>query len=161
MGSESRQLCTSSRSNNMVYCFGRLFQSKYSRGGGLCVTPKWSMLAIFWNHRGLCHAAKIWALKELCNSHRPNLLFISESKISNTLRIQRISNSLKFDDVYFVLAQGATRRLMLLWKNEINVQVVTDSDNYISAMILIDPDQHLWLLKGVYEPTNLLSKPSF
>lgn len=116
------------------------------------------MLAIFWNCHGLGHVATIRALRELCTFHRPSLIFISETKISNTQTVQRIADSFKFEHAYTVPAQGTSSGLALLWKDEMDVQVVTASANYISAMILNDPEQNPWFLTGVYRPTNPLLK---
>lgn len=100
------------------------------------------MIAIFWNRRGLGQAATMRALRELCNSHRPDLIFLSETKISETLQIQKLVYALKFDDMVMIPSNGASGGVVLLWKSKLNIQVVVSTENYISVLVLNDSEQH-------------------
>lgn len=119
------------------------------------------MIAIVWNYRGLCHTATIRALRELCNSHRPNLVFLSETKICNPPQIHRIAHNLNFDNVHMVPANGSSGGLALFWKQDLDVQIVGDSQNLITFMVLNDLIAQPWCFTGVYGPPIPVLKPSF
>lgn len=119
------------------------------------------MIAIFWNCRGLGHASTIRVLQELCNSHRPTLLFLSETKLCNSLQIQSIAHALKFDNSFSVPANGSSGGLAMIWKQELDVQIITSSPNFISLVVLNDPVDQPWFLTVVYGPTIPIFKPTF
>lgn len=119
------------------------------------------MIAIFWNCRELGYPATIRVLRELCNSDRPNLLFLLETKICNTLQIQSIARGIHFDHVHAVPANGSSGGLAISWKQDLDLHVVTSSSNFISIMVLNNLTEHPWQLTSVYGPPNLLLKPSF
>lgn len=113
------------------------------------------MITIFWNFRGLGQALTIRALRELCNSHRPNMIFLYEVKSYNLSKIQNITLSLKFDEVHLVPSHGSSGGLALMWVNTVDVQIVSSTKNLISALILNDLVSSPWQLTRVYGPTIL------
>lgn len=119
------------------------------------------MTAILWNCRGIGHAATIRALREINLSHRPSIIFLSETKISDSLKIQSLASSMLFDHFFFVPASGASGGLALLWKSVIDLQIVTANANAILALILNDPPSVTWLLTGVYGPPHHFQKADF
>lgn len=119
------------------------------------------MIVLCWNCRGLGHPATVQTLRELCNSHRPTVLFLSELKIDNFPRIQQIALSLKFDKLHVMLAKGSSGGIAIFWKNLIDLQIVASTDHYISALILNDPLAAPWMFTGVYGPMNPILKPGF
>lgn len=82
-------------------------------------------------------------------------------KIDNLPCIQKIAHSLKFDKLHVTLAKGSSGGIAMLWKNMIDLQIVVSTNHYISALIMNDPTTELWMLTGVYGPTNPNLKPGF
>lgn len=52
------------------------------------------MIAIFGNCRGIGQASTVRSFRELCNSHRPNVLFLFEVKLNYYDKLSHIVNSL-------------------------------------------------------------------
>lgn len=119
------------------------------------------MISIFWNCRGLGHAVIVRTLQELCNSHRPTLLFLYETKISLLPCLQAIALSLSFDHLHAVPSRGSSGGLVLFWKNTLDLKVIVSYDNFISVLILNDPLHESWMLTGVYGPIPLAQKLDF
>lgn len=118
------------------------------------------MIAMFWNYRGLGHASTVRASRDLCNSHRPNLIFLSETKICDNLRIQKLIQVLKFDDMIMILSNVASSGVALIWKSSLDIKIVASIENFITILVLNDHEQQPWQLTRVYGPVNPYLKPA-
>lgn len=88
-------------------------------------------------------------------------MFISEVKLSCQVKVNNIVSSLGFENFWLVPSMGSAGGILLMWKSHLNVQIITSSDMYISAMVVRDPLDTLWMLTGVYDPSNPLLKSIF
>lgn len=85
---------------------------------------------MFWNCRGLGQTSTVQALREFCNSHRHNILFMSKVKISNFDRIRNIASYLDFHEVFLVPSRGSSGGIALMWKDCLDIQIVSFAYNF-------------------------------
>jgi exonuclease III len=63
------------------------------------------MKILGWNYRGICNTSTVRALKALVKGHRPEIIFLCETKASES-RLVKIAGSLGFSEHLIVAAQG-------------------------------------------------------
>lgn len=65
------------------------------------------MIALCWNCRGMGHLATIQYLRDLKNSHKPNVIFLSKLKCSIFFsKVNLLASRLGFSNFEFVPAVG-------------------------------------------------------
>lgn len=101
------------------------------------------------------------AVRDLCKSQKPSVLFLAEIKLFYQIRFSSIVQSLHFDHFFFVPSCGSSCGIAFMWINSVDISVISSSTQLISIMILNDPPTNPWQLTGVYGPTNPLLKPDF
>lgn len=115
------------------------------------------MIFFIWNCRGLSRATAIRSLRELIRSHRPDVVFLSEIKCSHSPFVTNLGKSLGFTFSHCVPAAGRASGLLLLWKAQIDLNIVVDSQFLINCLIgpcgnsLGDP----WQMTFIYDPRFL------
>lgn len=118
------------------------------------------MILLAWNCRGLAQAETKRSLKASVNKVCPDLLFLSEVKISSN-RVKSLIFSLGFYKLECVEPRGLKGGIILGWKNGVDVEIVMSNDNMIKGLVFSDPINEPWLLSMIYGPSATLGKQAF
>lgn len=96
-------------------------------------------------------------LKEMIQTHKPNVLGLLEPKISG-MKADGICNKLGFDECVRVEAIRFSGDIWILWKNSIHAKVITTHPQFVLLQVR-ELNQEPWLLSIVYgSPTHGLRK---
>ena len=110
-----------------------------------------AMILLAWNCRGLAQAESKRSLKAIVNKICPDLLFLSEVKISSN-RVKALLYSLGFYKLECVEPRGLKGGIILGWKSGVDVEIVMSNDNMINGLVFSDPINEPWLLSLIYGP---------
>lgn len=119
------------------------------------------MIILAWNCRGIGHPAAIWTLRVFINTHKLNVLFLSELHTSSPAKIQKLILSIDFPKFELVSYVGCASGRLLCWKSNIDMRIVSANRNIISGIIFSNLPQVQWCLNVVYGPINPSLKPVF
>ncbi|XP_056855051.1 uncharacterized protein LOC130504459 [Raphanus sativus] len=95
------------------------------------------MRTISWNSRGIGSDLTVRRLTEMCQKHRPGLVFFSETK-NRKLRLQNLQADLGFDHVFTVEPLGLSGGLALFFMDEFQVNVLFSNNRMIDIEAVID-----------------------
>jgi hypothetical protein len=118
------------------------------------------MKILAWNCRGLARGPTIRALRALIRSHRSDLLFLSETKVS-CVRFQNSLFALGFSAWFDFPPYGLQWGLYMTWKTGVDVEPVRINKNCIFCLVFSDPSHSPWLLSGVYAPPTSQNRSIF
>ncbi|GKV29515.1 hypothetical protein SLEP1_g38441 [Rubroshorea leprosula] len=90
-----------------------------------------------WNCRGLGETFAISELKKLYFQHKPNIIFLSETK-RTAMEMTSIRPDLGFDQCFAVDCVGRGGSLAMLWCDDFNLTISTFSQSHIDVEI-VDP----------------------
>lgn len=107
------------------------------------------------------HTTTIQSLREYSCSHRSNIIFLSEVKTYKISNISFITSSLGFKHFHLVPSVGKFEGLVLLWKNDVNIQITIESNCLIHCLIADASLPNSWHYSFVYNPHVASLKPSF
>lgn len=97
-------------------------------------TPPNPMSCINWNCRGLGLPRAIHELNALIRSHNPLLIFLMETQLFST-KFMFLKSSLGFSNGFMVDRSGQGRGLIMLWKEELEVSLVSYSTGHIDLWV--------------------------
>lgn len=100
---------------------------------------------LFWNVRGVGNSSSLRRIKRLLRLHRFSLLALFEPMIP-AARITDIQHQLHFDHCLF----SHTNKIWQFWTNDLRVNLLDNSDQYLHAEILDAQDIFLSFLTVVY-----------
>lgn len=109
------------------------------------------MSCIVWNARGLGNRRAFGQLRRLVAEKDPHLLFICESKVSSSC-CNYWRSILPFYGIFCVAPTGRSGGLVLCWKKEWTVSVLSYSLYHIDCTIMFD--NVLWRFTGFYGHPN-------
>ncbi|XP_026449488.1 uncharacterized protein LOC113349684 [Papaver somniferum] len=115
---------------------------------------------IAWNLRGFGKKSANKELSMLCRNVNPDIIFLSETKMGKDMAARKLKN-MGFPCTFNVPSVGRSGGLVLAWKKEIHLNVVSSSLRGIyvtSTDIIHSKTCHIHFVYG--EPNNTL-KPSF
>ncbi|XP_074337479.1 uncharacterized protein LOC141674671 [Apium graveolens] len=92
------------------------------------------MNAIAWNCRGVGSARTVRVLKEMIKSHKPDLLFLSET-LEDSNKVASLAPKISFVNFYSVDKQGRGGGLAIFRSNKLNYSVFYASNNHIDVQI--------------------------
>ncbi|XP_074346737.1 uncharacterized protein LOC141685542 [Apium graveolens] len=107
------------------------------------------MAIITWNARGLNGEEAIRQAKLLVKYHKPNLLFLMETKLADG-KVNIICNKLGFEHGFEVPRTGFGGGLMVLWKDNVEVTYLSSSPNHFSCFLRLDNQARAWHFCGFY-----------
>ncbi|PWA56180.1 hypothetical protein CTI12_AA420120 [Artemisia annua] len=115
--------------------------------------PPTTMRLLSWKVQGLGNPWTVRHLRELVKENKPSIVFLMETRLHDTE-----SNSIRrcFLDFNFLVVNPVRRAggLMLLWNKNLNVQITSFSNHYISFSVTEDNGKE-WRGSGIYGwPTN-------
>uniref|UniRef100_A0A803QHJ4 Reverse transcriptase domain-containing protein n=1 Tax=Cannabis sativa TaxID=3483 RepID=A0A803QHJ4_CANSA len=121
---------------------------------------KVAMKILAWNCRGLGNTATVRQLTHLVRHHNPDLLILSEVRLS-MVRFMRICSKLHFMDQHYFPPTGQSGGLGMCWMKGVMCNVQSSSKYLISVEITSDPPGIPWLLWGLYGPPHCVDKEQF
>lgn len=88
-----------------------------------------------WNCCGLGNPQTVLKLKDICAKSSPDILFLSETRNEDGFVLKELE-PLRLES-YFLVSPSATsgRGLALLWKKELNIQILDSNPNFIDTQI--------------------------
>lgn len=92
------------------------------------------MIFICWNCRGIRAVRTKTELKDQIYKYKPHLLFLSETKATRS-KLQNLKRRFNFDEMHVVDCTGKSGGLGLLWKKNINVEIIFSDCNVIHTYI--------------------------
>ena len=127
---------------------------------GLIIPPASSMRLLSWKCWDTCKASTVKALKALVRDEGPDIIFLSETKVSSP-RIDRIKHNLGFANFYCVDSEDRAGDLALFWKLGVEMEVVFTNKNMMAYLVYSDPSNTPWLLIAVHGPPYLIKRKKF
>ncbi|XP_042952137.1 uncharacterized protein LOC122289225 [Carya illinoinensis] len=107
------------------------------------------MNLLSWNCRGLGNPQAVRILNMIIKEKFPSLVFLVETKCSRS-RIESVKHLTKFDYCLAVDSMGSSGGLAMMWKNNLEVQLVSFTRWHISVMIADKRHNTPWMLTGFY-----------
>ncbi|KAK5843190.1 hypothetical protein PVK06_005634 [Gossypium arboreum] len=105
-----------------------------------------------WNCRGLGNHAKLRELKQLLDANSPDLIFLSETKMTaNDFR--SVQNKCRLQDGLAVNSEGRCGGLALMWRDGMNVSIQNYSKHHINSMVKLENNKHI-RVTGFYGHAN-------
>ncbi|CAM8944513.1 unnamed protein product [Rhodiola kirilowii] len=92
------------------------------------------MIALCWNCRGLGQLRSVQSLSEMVRSHKPCFVALIETKV-NRRRLEEIRRKLGFAGGFVVDRVGLAGGLVIWWKEEITLSVLSYSRSHIDCMV--------------------------
>ncbi|XP_012851712.1 PREDICTED: uncharacterized protein LOC105971405 [Erythranthe guttata] len=106
------------------------------------------MSCIFWNCQGLGAPLTIHTLGDILRDHRPLLVFLSETRATHQL-IDKVKNKWNLNGVS-VDKIGNSGGLALMWQKDIDVRLISYSNNHIDAEVYERNHNSKWRVTGFY-----------
>lgn len=92
------------------------------------------MNLIGWNCRGLGKPRTVRVLNEMVKSHKPSILFLSET-LAEGKKIEEVAMKIGFSEFYSVDRIGRSGGLAVFWKRNVRCTVMEASQNHIDLKI--------------------------
>jgi hypothetical protein len=108
--------------------------------GGLCKASLAAMRILSYNCKGLSRPAVVQTMMRLIQDQSPNILFLSETKISPP-QVSTALNRLGFFLMSQVAAFGSSGGLVLSWRPGVDLECFTSNKNNITVWCYYDPPQ--------------------
>ena len=106
------------------------------------------MSCIAWNYRGLGNHLAVQELAEVVTAKAPAVVFLAET-LADEARLEYVKDQIRFDKKFVVQRVNRGGGLVLYWKNDLLVDVVSSSLNHIDAIINKDTEA-AWRFTGFY-----------
>ncbi|KAL0408606.1 UNVERIFIED_CONTAM: putative ribonuclease H protein [Sesamum radiatum] len=119
------------------------------------------MRILAWNCHGLARPAARRMLRELLQSHKPDILFLCEIKTKHTDKLSSLLQSFNLLYSAFVPAFNKAGGLCLAWTPSLNVNIILTNTWMINALIFLNSDPRPWQFTGVHCPAVPTLKPDF
>lgn len=100
------------------------------------------------------------ALVRLVNAHDPNCLFFMETKCSRRW-VEKIGDKIGLNNLFVVDLVGRAGGLAILWNNEINFDVMWNSDRIVVSSVKDHRGMNLGNMVNCYSTSYLAKKEKF
>ena len=107
------------------------------------------MISLGWNCWGLRNLRTVRVLGELVQRWNPNIIFLSETKIKKKA-MEKIMEKINFVNGLIVPRKGRGGGLALLWKREVDLEIMGYSRNHIDAIVSEQVSGFRWRITGFY-----------
>ncbi|XP_072076779.1 uncharacterized protein [Arachis hypogaea] len=107
------------------------------------------MKLVMWNCQSLEKSLTVHNIKEIQNSHSPEVVFLCETK-NQSLLVERQLKSVGFSEIFCVNRNGAAGGLALVWKEGVKVKVNRSAEFYISFLIEDQERRITWEMLEVH-----------
>ena len=92
------------------------------------------MKTLSWNVQGIGNTWTFRALQSLLHTHNPEIVFLIETKLLRG-QVERVVVKLGFDNWWAVDRVGLGGGLLLLWKADVTLKVLSWSCGHIAALV--------------------------
>ncbi|KAK8328369.1 hypothetical protein V6Z11_A11G246800 [Gossypium hirsutum] len=100
------------------------------------------MKFLYWNCRGLGNCAKLSEFKQLLFANNPDLIFLSETKMSaNDFR--KVQNKCRLQNGLVVDLVGRNGGLALMWRDGMDVSIQSYSKHHIDSMVNLENNKKM------------------
>ena len=106
------------------------------------------MSFIVWNCRGIGNQLAVQELAEIVTAKAPTVVFLAET-LADEARLDFVKNRIRFDKKFVVQRVNRGGGLVLYWKNDLLIDVVSSSLNHIDVIINKDTEE-AWRFTGFY-----------
>lgn len=93
------------------------------------------MIILVWNCHGVGQPSAVQALRELTRSHRPGVVFLYETKVSNSDNTTKVGKSLVYTNSHVVAAYGSSGSLLMLWSDTVSIKIMVDNMFMIHCVV--------------------------
>ena len=107
------------------------------------------MIALGWNCRGLGNLWSVRVLGELVQWWNSKIVFLSETKIRKKA-MEKVMEKINFVNGLIVPRRGRGGGLALLWKREIDLEIMGYSRSFIDAIVTEHDSGFRWRIIGFY-----------
>ncbi|TYI30108.1 hypothetical protein ES332_A05G362000v1 [Gossypium tomentosum] len=105
-----------------------------------------------WNCRGLGNPAKLRELKQLLAANNPDLIFLSETKMSAN-DFCRVQNKFRMQNGLAVNSEGQSGGLALMWRDGMNFSIQNYSKHHIDSLVKLENNKNI-RVTGFYGHAN-------
>ncbi|XP_030930869.1 uncharacterized protein LOC115956706 [Quercus lobata] len=105
------------------------------------------MSCIVWNYRGLENQLAVQELAEVVTAKAPTVVFLAKT-LADEARLDFVKDRIRFDKKFVVLRVNRGGGLVLYWKNDLLIDVVSSSLNHIDVIINKDT-KAAWRFTGL------------
>lgn len=106
------------------------------------------MSLLSWNYRGLGNPHAVRVLRDMLKSHKPDLVFLSET-LSVSNKIEELSSRFGFSNFFSVDRQGRGGGIEVMWKQSMKCEVFDSSSNHVD-IIATEGSSITWRLTCYY-----------
>ena len=106
------------------------------------------MSCIVWNCKGLGNQLAVQELVELVQAKAPTIVLLAET-LADEVRLDYVKERIRFDHKHVAPRITKGGGLVLFWRNDIEVEVVSSLLNHIDAIINKSSDS-AWRFTGFY-----------
>ena len=114
------------------------------------------MSCLSWNYQGLGNPQTEDELIALVSNKDPKIVFLMETKLEKIL-MERIGRKMQSNNIFVVPHVNMAGGLALLWREEINLDIQTYSDQHIDAFINHGVDD-VWQLTSFYGDPEIANR---
>ena len=107
------------------------------------------MIALGWNCQGLGNLRSVRVLGELVQRWDPKIVFLLETKIIKKA-MEKVMEKINFVNGLIVPQRGRDGGLALLWKREIDLEIMGYSRSFIYAFITKQDSGFRWRITGFF-----------
>ncbi|XP_028061260.1 uncharacterized protein LOC114264768 [Camellia sinensis] len=111
------------------------------------------MLIIAWNYQGMGRPLTIQNLRGLCITHRPNLVFLMETK-NKSSKLERIKRCFNFAHSCYVEPVGNSGGLALWWDDNLQLDVRQKTKHHIRCVVTLSNRLIQWATSFIYAPSQ-------
>ena len=116
------------------------------------------MNLLSWNCRGLGNPQTVNALKKVVKNEEPKIVFLMETKSNKDWMIM-VCDKCEFKHGVFVDSNGMSGGLVLMWKEDIKVEIQTFSPSHIDALVDGGTEYGWWRMTGFYRNLETAKRP--
>ena len=92
------------------------------------------MRILGWNCWGICNAPTVRALKALIRGRNPSIVFLSETKASDS-RMNDVARMIGFQNFVVIGPRGRAGGICLLWSDDLDVDILEFNSNMIAIHV--------------------------
>ncbi|XP_042964718.1 uncharacterized protein LOC122298940 [Carya illinoinensis] len=107
------------------------------------------MKILSWNCRGLGNPRTVHSLCFQTKEKDPDLVFLMETKLSQA-RATKVARKARFERCVAVDAVGRSGGLMLMWKQDVQLELINYSQRHINVLMKNDESNVNWVLTCFY-----------
>lgn len=113
------------------------------------MVSKFNIKVLAWNCQGAGSSLTVPSLKEVCNLHSPNLVFLSEMKNQKNI-MEKIKKRIKYDNIFVVNPSSKAGGLAIFWNCDLKIDKILFTDFTIEVKVAANLESGSWWCICVY-----------